>query len=248
MLKKFLIICFSISIFFILAHSTMLFGENKIASNWNDANFFIFDNKINEEKAKRELSEYGFQSMIWPKENEISKYKSEASEKQKKECVEWISKILKKEWIPNDISSHLVPLQNWGKSNEHWKEKKRKGDVFITNYKIENYIFFIVEGVNKIQISIKNINVESSLSEDKYIDFVLNNAEKFLNKIILPDNENEIKWKKANKGSWIPQSELNSPALFVHYFTDGKIIQFEITKSFEGPRLFYDPYEPRFSK
>lgn len=239
--------------------------QNKVVAEWNDKRI-AFNNTESERKAIEALPEWVSQPMLWPENSDILQHKAVVTEKQKTNCITRLREFMKDEWIPNNIGQYLVPMENWAKSDEYWKEKNRKADVFIVNYKIDNYLIYIVEGKDMVTVSIKETDIKSTVSEDEYTGFIFNIAQKFLVKDILPKSKNEIKWFKRkgeepNNGNWLCSSvkvvidskgrkaiptkdAAKIGAMNVRFYTDGKFVQFVILSDFQA---FLNPYQPRFS-
>jgi len=236
-----------------------------VTPDWNNTQLAFYSSE-SEKKAIETLPEWISQPLLWPEESEISEHKAAVTEKQKADCIELMSKFVQHNWIPNNTRQYLVPMGNWAKADERWKEKKRKADVFIVNYKINNYLIYMVEGKDNITISIKETNNQkSSIPEDEYTDFVYNMAQKFLTKPVLPTSKNDITWFKKTKkelssGNWICSSmkvvvdskgrkaipaknAAKIGAMNVRFHTDGKLIQFVILSDFQS---VLDPYQQRF--
>ena len=214
----------------------------KEVTDWNSPSLSFFCNEQSKADLMNLLPEWDIQPMTWPTEEEIENCRGTATEAQKKECVKGIKEYLKDEWIPDEITSHLLPLRKWAKVSEDWKEKG-KADVFLCRYCIDNYLIQIMDGNWTIIITIKEISDTPPLKKPDQKDFVSKISKTFWKGGPLEMPLAQQQPKNMTKGG------VRFGKMGWNFITDGKLIKYELTKMFPGYIAggFPDPYQPRFS-
>ncbi len=212
--------------------------KNK-ATNWNSPSLSFFYDEQSKDNLIKSLPEWNIQPMIWPTKEEIESHLGVATENQKEECIKWIKKYLKDEWVPWEISSYILPLRNWGKPDTHWKEKG-KADVFLCRYSICNYLIQIMDGNWAIIITVKEVSNIPPVKKDAHKNFVSKKFELFWKGE--PSRMRLAQQQPAN----VTRGGINFGERWATFVSDGKFTQFKM-KKISGHRLFPDPYKPRFS-
>lgn len=212
------------------------------------------------------------QAMIWPSKDRIDANSVEFEQKTKVECIRWLKKLMKEEFLIKDLDKYLIAMDNWGLFREKSKQE-RFCDVFICRFTKGSYVVQILESPFNVVISVADETLADKAKEKiDHRDFILQISSSILHSSIVPDPLKDwfqFEPKLAPDGSsvtrvqWAPPSivikdkmgtrsiDTKSAAkigtFHIEAETNGSFVRFDIIKSPEfGPRLTRNPYEQRF--
>jgi len=206
--------------------------------------------------------------VTWPSASEINTNKVTADPNLTVQCMEWLSKFIKKEQLPTGLDKQLVAMKKWGLIREESRQK-RLCDVFIARFKKAPYVIHVQESPCNVVIAV----VDEQLLNDPRIDhkdLVIKIATSVLSEALKPDPNSENLHvfefvrdnQKISRILWLVESVVtlkNGQTLIndanackigtsqVEAETDGKFVKFDIPKVVKGSRATPDPYVERFS-
>ena len=265
-------ICLSLTI--IIMFQYILFpshaSEEKITS-WNADVTSTIINRSELAKLGESFSTWKVKQMIWPEVNEIDVSGVQVEETLKADCLGWLQKFVKKEYIPEDLVKHIVAMRGWGLICERI-EQKRLCDVFITRFRKGPYVIHIQESPYNVVMAVSNETLEKNPSIE-HKQLVIKIAENVLNDVLKPnpksDNFHEKIYESGSSKYKITNITWSIDSLItidssgrkaidlskarkigtkhINAETDGRFVRFEIIKCPGAVKAaFFDPYEERF--
>lgn len=224
-------------------------------------------NRTELEKLGTTFSDWQVKQLTWPSVSEINNKKVETDPNLTTQCMEWLSKFVRKEKLPVDLAEKLIPMKGWGVVRKA-SEQRRLCDVFIARYR---------KGDEVIQIQESSSNVVITISQEQYAESPVSDHTKFVKDIAQDILEDQLRPNiskeffyvskideegKITKISWTLEKvgKVDSEGrkrvslkeawkigtIGVEAETDGRFVKFEIVKCVEGPRSAPDPYRKRF--
>jgi len=162
---------------------------------------------------------------IIDKKVEISRYEVKQS---LRSTIHWLKKIIKEQWIPEDIEQRLLPL----------RESLEGNDAIWTRYQVGGYSIQMVVDFGRVRVFISFVDTVSPEDKKAMKKFVAKTVDKFLKK------SDAVKKKlpeiQVTQGiaSGIPKKggPRRAPNLWweqVRWWSDGKTIAFWIPKTDE---------------
>ena len=228
-------VVFAIGVFVCLEGRIVQAEAEKEVTHWNSASLSFFYNEQSEAALTEFLSEWEIQPMLWPTKKEIESCLGVATEDQKKDFMKWIRRLLKDEWVPDEITDYLLPLRKWAKESKTWKEDG-KNDAFLCRYAIDNYLIHIVQSAWYLTITVREMNDTPPVEKVDHIDFARQTFLRFWQGNVSQLDLAQQQSQNITKGSMLFGKE------GVLFMTDGKVVKFRLTKFLSGKALFAPPY------
>ncbi len=244
-------------------------GEQGAAIKWNhDVNIPIAHQQ---DSSPNPLPPWKIKQMVWPSDEDIRDHSVGVDAKLKESCMQWLKKFLNKDWMPPDIQGRLVAMKRWGAFKEE-STQPQLCDVFIVCFQQGHDIVRIQESPFNVVITfIDDRYVQQPRSDGK--DYIIQVANRILHQSLRPNPQSDafhvqenirkegisvrILWtldaviseRRPDGLMWI-NSDLAAMigTSGVRAETNGTFVRFQITKSTNSARAFYDPYEKRFGE
>ena len=216
------------------------------------------------------LPSWKLKQMAWPSDAEIRDHSVVVDTETKESCMQWLDKFIAPNALPKDIDRHLIAMKEWGVIKEVSKQKSLC-DVFLVRYQIGSQIIQIQESpFNVVIIYADEQNLQKPRTDRQA--YILEVSKSLLRETLLPNpgsdefhvNEKEVNGQNWTKATWLLASvvvvrpdgikatsiskawEIGTRHVVAE--TNGTIIRFEIIKSTNSARAFFDPYEKRFGE
>jgi hypothetical protein len=244
-------------------------GGQAPAIKWNhDVNIPIANQQ---DSSPNPLPQWKVKQMVWPPDAEIRDHSVVVDVKTKESCMQWLNKFLNKDWMPPDSRDHLVAMKRWGLFKEESSQQQRC-DVFLVRFQKEQDIVQIQESPFNVVITFMDgRSIQQPRSDGK--EYMIQVANRILHQSLRPNPESDafhvienirkegistrIIWtldavisERRPDGVMSIDSKLEAKigTAGVRAETNGTFVRFQITKSTNSARAFFDPYEKRFGE
>ncbi|MCX7765088.1 MAG: tetratricopeptide repeat protein, partial [Candidatus Sumerlaeia bacterium] len=180
------------------------------------------------------------------------------------EVRQWLSRILRPEFIPKELELNLIPLRNWAIFYRDWIDHGGS-DTFIVKYKMDKYVIQISETINYVILAVRDLALKTPVSKDEHRKYVLEMAQRLLVSEIQPPHPGAIVESKAETtgeltvGFWAPppfslpkkadnveETPAETISDSIKFCTDGQLVIFQVLKYIWTGEM-QNPFEPRFA-
>lgn len=133
---------------------------------------FQFHNAETSKDISKRLRERMRGAMAWPTQQQFENLKYPELGSARAFTVDFIARVIQKEWMPSDIEQRLIGLNNYLDGQ----------DVFLTRYKREGHAIQIVSTLSTIHLSVRRIDSARLESKSQQEALGLQTLRAFLNK------------------------------------------------------------------
>jgi hypothetical protein len=235
---------------------------------WNDKAQSQILNRSELDKSATNTSKFRphqVRQITWPTDSEIASSSIAVGESLRESCLKWLRKFVAEQYLPTDVSKHLVAMDNWTPTG---RDPNQKGlDVFIVRFSKDRYVIHIYETPAFAVVAVADERLVDKPRTD-HRDWVLEVAALVLRSTLKPQadlndvhvSESILEDRKVSRVSWLIGSvtvregkrrftngieAARVGASSIQAETDGRFIVFTILKETGGPTR-PDPYVERF--
>jgi tetratricopeptide (TPR) repeat protein len=230
---------------------------------FNDMAPPIISDKTLVPRLKIQSPQWAKQQLEWLRPTDIQNYKGRASPEQIKQSLQWISRVLKKEYVPRNLNANLIPLRNWAILYRDWIDHGGS-DTFVVKYTADPFIIRISETPNYVIIAVRDTQQFQKTPKSGHPDFVLEMARRLLTNELRPRDISDIAILEESASSitttgfWAGKPRYSSREAqdkskegeqvsdSVKFFTDGEFVMFQVLKYIWTSEMA-NPFDPRFS-
>ena len=178
--------------------------------------------------------------MLWPSQEDVDANSVPVDQKTSDECVKWLRKLLKEDFLPNSIGKHLVAMDRWG---TYWPKEKgmKRLDVLICRFEQAPYTVHIQESLAHVTVTVADERLEAlGKGRSEMNDFILTTAKTVLNEDLLPTQDTRLfgdHYHESTDGKravyvlgWTLADSHKKGAFMVLCRTDGRFVMFHLYK------------------
>jgi hypothetical protein len=187
---------------------------------WNDKADSIVLNKTALTNLGDGFPAWEIKQMTWPSEAERRAAAVSAKDAWTAECLKWLGKFFKENYLPADVGKHLVAMRAWGTVRKE-AGQPRLCDVFVVRFRKGPYLIHVQESPCNVVITVADEDLARKKAAGEDVakaapkELVIQMAQAILNKVLWPDQagkyfrqspDRDLKIGKLSTFGWLPPS------------------------------------------
>jgi hypothetical protein len=208
----------------------------------------LVPNEIEKSKLIMHAPQWSVQLLEFPSNKTIDAYSGKASPGAVSEAALWLDRILKQQYLPKDVSAHLLALKNYAVLYRDWIDHGGS-DAFLVKYQADSIVFQILETPNYVLIACKDLSQRNAEPVSAHVNFALGMAKRVLENDLVARSADSVHLLEMPKdvsittGYWKPNVDFEKlkaqhPGAYdedilsdsIRFCTNGDVVAFEIFK------------------